>query len=482
MPCTSLEDHLASAHAAAGRSWPPPPQPLAPKVPPIAKGTHLEHVCSWRRASANPFFALPLPEQRALVADYGNGKLEVVSVLDGVGLHSIELSSATAPRFCPGAEKGCRPLGMAMSPAGLYVVDGASASVLQLDMDGRHIRSFGGMAVSRPEGSGSCDTELPLLEPYGCAFANGGCGLSQAQLETGVLAPCPASAAAPAEPLLYVVDSGRHRVVAFSATGQVRFGFGRQGSGLGQLHDPRGVASHAGSVWVADMCNHRISVFSASGEPLGAIGRHGSGARQLQYPSGVAVCQNLLLVSEYVGGRVSVFSMRGDFLQAISPCPSLNTSVSRASAMGRPADARAASGYLCAIGAAGSCALVPDTNGTVHVFVVCRAGPPVEPPLEVGQPACGRPTDRGCRGLVRGGPGLAGEAGPSRLPAHPAERIAHALRAPDLRSMLDRLHPGDVHAVMPAVYADAAVHPERYAQLHQHHTTPPCEGAGAGEA
>jgi hypothetical protein len=458
MRATSLEDHLASAHATAGRTWPPPPRPLAPKIPPVAKATHLEHVCSWRRASANPFFVLPLPEQRALVADYGNGKLEVVSAVDGVGLHSIDLSSASAPGSSSGAANTCRPLGLAMSPSCLYVVDGASASVLQLNLDGRHIRSFGGVAVPHMDGSGPCDTELPLLEPYGCAFASGGCAP-----HAGSRYP----ASAPAEPLLYVVDSGRHRVVAFSAVGQPRFDFGRQGSGLGELHDPRGVAAHAGRVYVADMCNHRVSVYSAGGEPLGAIGRHGSGACQLQYPSGVAVCQNLLLVSEYVGGRVSVLSMRGEFLQAIAPSPSLNPSRE----MEPTADAPAASGYLCAIGAAGSCALVPDTNGGVHVFVVCRAGPPVDLPLEVKQPDCGRPT----------GLGMAGQAGPPLLPADPAERIAQALRAPDLRSLLDQLLPGDVHALMPAVYADAAAHPERYAQLHQQHTIPPSEAGGAAE-
>jgi hypothetical protein len=474
MPCTSLEEHLASTHATAGRTWPPPPpQPSAPRFPPVAKAAHLEHVCSWRRASANPFFVLPLPEQRALVADYGNGKLEVVCSLDGVELHSIELPSVAAPASGPGAEKRCRPLGLAMSPAGLYVVDGASASVLQLDMDGRHIGSFGGGAAARPDCSGSHDVELPLLEPYGCAFANPGFGLREDQ---------PPPGAAPTEPLLYVVDSGRHRVVAFSAAGQVRFSFGEQGSGLGQLHDPRGVAAHAGCVWVADMCNHRVSVFSAHGEPRGAIGRHGSGARQLQYPSGVAVCQNLLLVSEYIGGRVSVLSMRGEFLQAIAPSPILTTLAPCASPMVQDAEARAGPGYLCAIGAARSTALVPDTNGSVHVFVVCRAGPPVEPPVEVGQPACGRPTHGGFRGQARGGLELDGAAGPSNLPVDPAERIGLALRAPDLHAMLDCLHPGDVHAVMPAVYADAAAHPERYAQLHQQHTTPPCEGAGTGEA
>jgi len=442
----SLADYLRETHCAVGRAWPPPAWPRAARAPPAPRAQHLEHVCSWRRSLAHPFFVLPLPEHRALVADYGNGRLELVSAVDGTRLHTLQLPV--------GAEAICRPLGMARAPSGLYVVDGASRCVIQLDLDGRHVRSFGGEDAG---GASDPSAALPLLEPYGCAYASHVVANEDGtHLEPDGTSTAPGTPS-PTEPLLYVVDSGRHHVVAFSLDGQARFRFGGRGAGLGQLHDPRGLVAHAGRVWVADMCNHRVSVFSAAGAPLCCLGRHGAGAGQLQYPSGVAVCHSLLLVSEYVGGRISVLTLRGEFLQAITPSPSPAPAPSlEPPPPASSSEADAAPGYLCAVGAGGSCSLVTDTNGTVHVFSISHYGPPAEPPIAPPPPPMHR-------------------AVPTSEAALPSGQLQRLLRAPDLRSLLGCFRPGDIHALMPAVYAEAAAHPERYAQAQheQRHTVPP---------
>ena len=66
--------------------------------------------------------------------------------------------------------------------------------------------------------------------------------------------------------------------------------FGRRGSGAGELQNPCGVAvDGAGNVVVADFGNHRIVIFTAAGEVVRAFGREGSGAGELKGPTGVAV-------------------------------------------------------------------------------------------------------------------------------------------------------------------------------------------------
>ena len=254
----TLHDHLVAAYAESGRPWPPRASTRTTPPPPAAaqQAEHLEHICSWHAGCCNPFFVAPLPERRALVADYGHGTIAVVCLLSGSILHVISLPPHTEP--C-GSSALRRPLGVARSAASLYVVDGAAACVLQLDLEGRLVRSFGGGGDSGLRACGD-DASLPLLAPYGCAFAaaeaGSACGGSERRHSAGAR-----------EPLLYVVDSGRHRVVAYSADGRPRFAFGRRGSGAGCLHDPRGVAVHGGTVWVADMCNHRVALFTAEGAP-----------------------------------------------------------------------------------------------------------------------------------------------------------------------------------------------------------------------
>lgn len=70
---------------------------------------------------------------------------------------------------------------------------------------------------------------------------------------------------------IYVVDSGKHRVVAFDINGRYLFQFGGQGHKKGQLHYPVGIDVANGKVYVADSGNHRVQIFDASGKFLKAF-------------------------------------------------------------------------------------------------------------------------------------------------------------------------------------------------------------------
>ena len=71
---------------------------------------------------------------------------------------------------------------------------------------------------------------------------------------------------------LWVVDQLSNRVEEFNANGEYLMQFGGEGSGEGELFNPKGIALDAkGDVWVADLWNGRIDEFNHKGQYLKAI-------------------------------------------------------------------------------------------------------------------------------------------------------------------------------------------------------------------
>jgi DNA-binding beta-propeller fold protein YncE len=65
---------------------------------------------------------------------------------------------------------------------------------------------------------------------------------------------------------VYVVDSGRHRIASFDASGNPLGHFGSEGEEEGQLSGPVGIGvAPNGTVYVADKNNNRLQVFKADG-------------------------------------------------------------------------------------------------------------------------------------------------------------------------------------------------------------------------
>ena len=72
--------------------------------------------------------------------------------------------------------------------------------------------------------------------------------------------------------VLYVVDSGNHRVQKFTLTGEYLGQFGSHGSGEGQFNAPDGTCSDGSRhVLVADNRNNRVQVFTAEGKFVSKI-------------------------------------------------------------------------------------------------------------------------------------------------------------------------------------------------------------------
>lgn len=66
---------------------------------------------------------------------------------------------------------------------------------------------------------------------------------------------------------VYVVDGGKHRILAFNMQGEYKFSFGKQGKGKSEFYYPVGIdVASDGKVYVADSGNKRIQVFNAKGK------------------------------------------------------------------------------------------------------------------------------------------------------------------------------------------------------------------------
>ena len=81
----------------------------------------------------------------------------------------------------------------------------------------------------------------------------------------------------------------RDIISKFDFEGRPVSGFGRHGSGLGELNHPRCILlDDRGNLLVADTGNSRIQAFSPDGKPLGAWGQFGKGDGELNRPMGIA--------------------------------------------------------------------------------------------------------------------------------------------------------------------------------------------------
>ncbi|KAL3907198.1 MAG: hypothetical protein SGPRY_010263, partial [Prymnesium sp.] len=204
---------------------------------------------------SHPFFAIPLADGTVCVSDYGNDRLRIVSPRGGPA------SLPSHHPFCAAQLK--RPLGLALSSEGLFVVD--ARRVQLIDREGRVVKELGGGVGAPPDAplqKSERSHTISLRQPYGVALGPTG--------------------------QIYVSDAGRHEVAVFEQSGDFSFKFGSHGSAIGQLDDPRGIAVR------------EMQVVSPHAQQVG-----------------VALSADLLFVSEYIGSRIHVLSVAGECLQIV---------------------------------------------------------------------------------------------------------------------------------------------------------------------
>jgi len=186
---------------------------------------------------------------------------------------SIDLTKPPVTAFQGGKGSGRgqfdNPHGLAVDSAGnIYVADTGNGRIERFSPNGIFVTSIAtldpnGVAIDRAGNIyvaeiGSTQ-RVQKLGPDGTFIAEWAPGLYGPRKIT--IGP---------DDSIYVVDSGRNRIVKFSPDGQVLASWGSEGTGDGQV---RGVSSVAvdpinNKVYVADPMNSRIQVFDSDGKFL----------------------------------------------------------------------------------------------------------------------------------------------------------------------------------------------------------------------
>ena len=117
--------------------------------------------------------------------------------------------------------------------------------------------------------------------------------------------------------VLYVADSGNHRVQKLTSSGKFLHKFGQQGSGQGQFNLPVAVIIDSNNkLIVSDYNNHRIQIFNENGGWLLTIDGKGSGNHSFQYPWGLALdLQGNIHVALQRSNTIKVFSKEGVYVR-----------------------------------------------------------------------------------------------------------------------------------------------------------------------
>ena len=117
--------------------------------------------------------------------------------------------------------------------------------------------------------------------------------------------------------VLYVADSGNHRLQKLTSSGKFLHKFGHYGSGQGQFNRPLAVIiDFSNKLIVSDHYNHRIQIFNENGGWLLTIDGNGTGNHSFQYPWGLALDpQGNIHVAAHGSNTIKVFTKEGVYVR-----------------------------------------------------------------------------------------------------------------------------------------------------------------------
>jgi sugar lactone lactonase YvrE len=91
-----------------------------------------------------------------------------------------------------------------------------------------------------------------------------------------------------ANELLWVVDTGKHQILALKEGGKVVRTIGKRGTAPGAFNFPTHIGlDNAGRLYVSDTLNFRIQILSHDGEPIRTFGQAGDGPGTFAKPKGL---------------------------------------------------------------------------------------------------------------------------------------------------------------------------------------------------
>ncbi len=116
--------------------------------------------------------------------------------------------------------------------------------------------------------------------------------------------------------LLWVVDTGGHRILAFDTQGQVVRSLGERGNAAGQFNFPTHLTiDDQGRLLVTDTANFRVQILAQDGTPLATMGRAGNGPGSMAKAKGVATdTEGHIYVVDALFANVQIFDDEGRLL------------------------------------------------------------------------------------------------------------------------------------------------------------------------
>lgn len=161
---------------------------------------------------------------------------------------------------------------------GVYVSDAEKAEVFRLNSSGEPIDRFGAGELVRPIGL----------------------------------------ARDPVEGVVYVADSGDHKVKKFSDGGEFLSAIGGPGRKAGALNTPTYLSFSNGTLYVTDTFNFRIQMFDRNGEAISQFGENGIVVGDMARPKGVAVGgDGRIYVVESLFDRLLIFNGDAQLLMTL---------------------------------------------------------------------------------------------------------------------------------------------------------------------
>jgi len=200
--------------------------------------------------------------------------------------------------------------GVAVHGERVFVVDNLMCCIRELHMKAPNAHEFKLSSLYRaPDDSTAGVDEAHALNL--CVERNRmgtkGSGDGQLTLPTGL---------AIAGDLLYVCDTGNHRVQVFTLDGTWVRSWGSKGAGEGEFNCNFGITVYDKEVYVGDYENHRVQVFDLDGKFRRAFGSRGTGVGEFLHVKDVLVYNGLVYVTDHYNHRVQVFEPNGTFLRS----------------------------------------------------------------------------------------------------------------------------------------------------------------------